>query len=388
MEIKLENTSKWKASFTKADRDEKAFEFLIETLKSDIPDSFFDKILLDEYICDVMNTLQKENRFSKIIELYEYSEKYKEKFGEHYYLDYYCIDYYLYKCDVQGIKKHLVSFLKNPVRSIDIFTPIYEKIVYYGYRDLSIQICLDIIDKVKDAPGLIAGTEEEFTKTMVAEKMQCLYDDMKNGVPIDKGETLLYLEKYDYNLQEADIDRMKSLWAVDHPEIPDFKEYKKDAPMFEWKLMLLFMDYMACRNISFASAYDIWDLTTQCFNTRMLSREKAESFDSMFTLDAEKYDYEIYGRMDEIFSNKVTCAYAAAWGMQYLYDFLHKHRYISDKIYEEACSIIDSNKMEIIESNPNKLWKYHFLYKWGKPDGIPDEQFERMKELSKLVVYS
>jgi len=71
MEIKSDNPGKWRANFTKADRDGKAFEYLIETLKSDIPDRFFEKFALDQYICDVMQTLQNGKQFDKLNELYE-----------------------------------------------------------------------------------------------------------------------------------------------------------------------------------------------------------------------------------------------------------------------------------------------------------------------------
>ncbi len=381
MKIDLRSTCKWIEKFDKADNEGKAFEYLAETLKNDISEYFFNKVQLYDCVYDTMYQLQREKQFDKILELYKYSEKYMERFKKPYYLDFYCIDYYLFNGDIQGIRKHLDNFLKEPVKSIDVFIPFYDKIVYFGYRDLSLEICRELIDKVKDAPGLLPGAERDYNKTVYAEKIQKVYCDIKNSVPINKREIIEYLEKYDYYFEEIDIDTMQSLWGIDDPGLPSYEDYVEDGSLFEWKLMLLFMEYMDEKDITFATAYDIWQLAIKCFKANILGKRKCKSFENLFKIDKEKHTNEIYWRMDPIFSNKVTCAYAAAWGLQYLADFLFKYGYISEKTYDKNTYMIDSQKIDIIKRNPNVLWQYKFLYNWGKPDGTSEEQFEIIRDL-------
>jgi len=101
---------------------------------------------------------------------------------------------------------------------------------------------------------------------------------------------------------------------------------------------------------------------------------------NVFKLNKNKYDNEISGRMGLI-SNKHTCGCAVAWGMIYVYDFLYKHEYISDKVYNNALEAIDGIKVEIIKGYANSLWEYDFVHTWGKPDSISDEEFNVEKEL-------
>jgi hypothetical protein len=283
----LGDTRKWIERYEKADYKNKAYEFLIKTLSCDIPDGFVYETELDTCIYDEMSKLKREKQFDKLLDLH------KHKFKSSYYLDFYCIDYYLFMGDIGGIKRHLNSFLNDPVKTIDIFIPIYDKIVYYGYRDLSITICKEIINKVKDAPGLISGVEEDFTKTAIADKLQDVFSDVKNNVSINNSDILEYLKKYDYTLIETYIDLMKSFWADDAPKFLDFQEYIDDASFFEWKLMILFFDYMAGKNVTFAAAYDIWYLTTRCFKRSLLSKKSSKSFENIFAIDKEKYNSDI-----------------------------------------------------------------------------------------------
>ena len=106
-------------------------------------------------------------------------------------------------------------------------------------------------------PDWLPVRQGDFTKTVIVDKMQNVYCDMKNRVPVVKSDILEYLKKYDYILEEADIDTMHILWMACNPEFPGFQEYMEDASLFEWKLMLMFMDYMTCKNVAFATAYDI-----------------------------------------------------------------------------------------------------------------------------------
>lgn len=384
MEINLKDPDKWYKYYSRIKDEEgheKKFEYIMETLKCDVPDRFFDETDMEGCIYSIMEILQKDKQYDRMLEVYQYAEKYRDKCEDAYFMDYYCIDYYLYKEDIEGIKKHLTGFLKDPVKSIDIFIPVFDKIIYYGYRDLSLEVSLSIADKIKDAPGLIPGAETDFYKVINSEKLQSIYNDVKNNIPIDRNAIVDYFNRYDYMVLKKDIIRLKRLWSSKKPYLPDFQAYIDDGENFEWDIMLLFMSYMGNKKALFTVARDIWYLATLSFEIDISGNEKAKNFDSLFKLDAKRYDNEISGRMDVLFSNKYTYSYAAAWGMVYVYDFLYINGYISEKIHDDALYEIDHLKVEIIKANANELWKYNFINKWEKPDYIPEDDFNNEKEL-------
>ena len=113
-------------------------------------------------------------RHEKIIKLDDKVYRWKENLDEWFYIDKYMIDYHLYCNNIAGVKKHLDSFLSNPAESIDIFTPVLDKLVYYGHSDLALDISFYMFDKAKDAPGLTAGSESGFGWIIYLEKLQSI----------------------------------------------------------------------------------------------------------------------------------------------------------------------------------------------------------------------
>ena len=175
------------------------------------------------------------------------------------------------------------------------------------------------------------------------------------------------------------ISRIESLWSAENTAIPAYNDYFRDPESFEFDLRLLFFKYMDSKNAPFAVADDIWDIAYQSFNMDIMGDEKAEDFDTLFKLNDKRYDREISGRLDPIFSNKVTCSFAVAWGMVYLYDFLNTYKFISEDTHNNALEIIDRIKVEIVNANVNELWQYNFILKWEKPDSMPDDGFNDEK---------
>jgi len=294
-----------------------------------------------------------------------------------------CIDYYLYKGDMEGIKKHLKSFMEQPVESIDFFIPVLDKIMYYGYTDLALSISSKLYYEVKDAKGLIPGAEGEYFKIIYDERHHKMYTDIKNGLTIDMDKEKAYFEKYDYEFEKWELDRMQYFWSDDEPKKYTFEDYVSNREHFANDILYMFCDYTHKKNISFAAAYDIWDIGFNSFEMNMEEAELSNNFNDIFALDKGKYDNEISYRIDEIFSNKVTVSFAVTWGMVYMYDFLYEYGLISDEVYEDALITIDMIRNDVIIARATDMWEYGFINKWGMTDGIQEEEYKSDREIIK-----
>ena len=379
MNIILNDSDKWFKVYKKLDK-EKKYQYVLETINCEIPVEFFDNIDFTGFIIKAFEYLKNMKQHEKMIELYDKAYRWKENMDEWYYCDKFLIEYYLYCNNIAGAKKHLDSFLSDPEKSIDIFIPVFDKLIYYGHSDLALDISLRIFDKVKDAPGLMAGTESEFGRIIYMEKLQSIYSYLKKTIPVHRDTIIEYLEKYGYD-PESDIDMMMDVLSPGYERTPDYEYFRRNKNDFFYALMLMFCRYMLdTKNINFSTSGDIWLIALDCFKAGSPRNAPETNFDNVLKLDEDKYDREISGRMGFI-SNKYICGLAVAWGMVYVYDFLYKHAYISDKVYNNALEVIDGIKVEIVEGYVNSLWEYDFVHAWGKPDSISDEEFNAEKEL-------
>jgi len=382
LDIILNDSKKWYRAYKKLD-DEKKYQYVLETIDCEIPVKFFDNIDFIGIIIHVFDYLKNEKQHEKMIELYDKAYRWKENLDEWFYCDKFLINYYLYYNNITEVKKHLDSFLSNPGESLDIFIPIFDKLVYYGHSDLAMDISLHMFDKVKEAHELVAGSEYEFGRIIYMEKLQSIYNDLKRNIPVHRKAIIEYFEKYGYDI-ELDIDMVMDILSPMNDKKPDYDNFQKNKSGFSdfsYALMIKFCRYMLdTKNISFCTSGDIWFIALHSFKADLPAKTPKTNFDNVFELDEDKYDEEISGRMGFI-SNKYTCGFAVAWGMIYVYDFLYKYGYISENVYYDALEVIDGIKVEIIKGYANSLWEYDFVYAWKKPDSISDEEFIIEKNL-------
>ncbi|NMB97278.1 MAG: hypothetical protein GYA02_11825 [Clostridiaceae bacterium] len=379
MKIKFNNTDKWYKVYKKLNKEQK-YKYILETVSCDLPAKFFEKIDILSFVTNTFGYLTDMKLYEEMIELYDRLYRWKEHIDEWYYLETFLIDYYLYCGNISEVKKHLESFQSEPVASIDIFIPVFDKLVYYGYSDLTLDISLRMFDKIKDAPGLLSGSERQFGWIIYMEKLQSVYSDLKRNIPVDRNAIVKYLEKYDFE-PELYIDMTIDVLSPENELWPDYEIYQKDTSDFFHCLMLLFCRHMLdSKNVSFATSHDIWDVFTYCIRLDTPDSVPVMNYDNVFELDVRRYDDEISGRMGYI-SNKYTCGFAAAWGIVYIYDFLYNHGYISEGVYHDALETIQTIKIKIISGIANHLWKNNFVNIWGKPDSNAAEEFTSIKEI-------
>lgn len=381
----MSDIKKWKNAYKKLNNDEKKYSYLLETLSSELSIQFLDDFDLIHYLISSFTYLEDAKEYEKMIELYDIAYRWKMDNEEWYYCDAYLMDYYLYNNNLTGFNNHLDSFISNPAQSLDIFIPLFDKLLYYGHTDLALDISFRLFDKVKAAPRLISGSEYQFGIIIYMQKFQDIYTDLKNNIPIGKKAIVRYLNKYDFNTKEY-IDLTVDVLSPDYKELPGYDVYEKDISDLVHTLMLLFCRYMLdTKNVNFATSYEIWDIVRESFQWYIPDTKAELIFDKVFELNTERYEGEISGRLGFL-SNKTTSGFGAAWGSIYVYDFLYKNEYISKKTYDHAIGGIYDLQHELIEEYTNNLWKYEFVHTWGKPDSMSDEEYTFEKDLFRTSI--
>jgi hypothetical protein len=377
MKIELKNADKWYRVYKKLNKEQR-YKYVLETINNELSVKFFEKNDIVGIILNTLDYLRDMRLYKEMIELYDRLQRWKEYIDEWYYFEKYPIDYYLYCGDISKVRKHLEGFRLKPEKSIDIFIPTFDKLIYYGYSDITMDVSLWMYDKIKDAPGLLSGSEDQYGKIIYMEKLQDIYNDLKNNIPVHRDTIVKYLERYGYETEsyiDLTIDALspqKELW-------PDREMYQVDESDFFHCLKLQFCRYMLdSKNVTFATSRDIWDVFLYSIKCGSPNNESVRNYDNTLELDLKRYDNQISARMDFL-SNKFTCGFAVAWGMVYLYDFLYNHGYISDKVYHSALTDIQTIKDEIIRGNTSSLWEYNFVNVWVKPDSIGVEEHRNTK---------
>ena len=369
----------WWGHYREMDEDKK-FDFLKNTLESSVTSDSALESGLGEAVVNMFGTLLRRKKYWQMLELENllYSKETGIPDSDKHYIDSYCLDLHLFNRDIASIKRGLQSFIADPVESIDLLIPLLDKLNYYGYSELAIQVSQEVYHRVRDSDRLIGGAGEDFARTVLMNEFQKLYQ-LKGQMPPAKREELFNrLALYDY----LDVDELNPALNPLLNDIncstlsyQDFKENKRD---FYHALSTSFCKYVfEEKEINFPTAYDIWMGAWDCFSQE--ATEESGSLERLFELDQSNFDEYIYGRFDFL-SNKKPHAVSVLWGMPYVYDFLNINQLVSEEIALQALQFITGMKMELIEGQEDSIWEYSFVHSWGRPDSVGEEDFFSEKE--------
>jgi len=376
IELLLEDSKKWYKHCSTLNELERC-ELLKETFSYTIPEEFVKRIDFVNLFIDSFNYLNRERQFEKMIELYDAIVSQKQVCGEDfYYVDKNVMDYYLFNADLGGVKKHLESFKAFPVKSIDTFYNIFSKLIFYNYTEIALDVALSIYPEISSSDKLVPGADGVYARFIYLEKVQEIYQLLKNGGTIEKAKTIKYLKKFGFAVKDQ-LATIEGMLSDDLTGYPDFIDFYETNAAFLFNTTLLFSKYMLEKDVSFPAASSIW------FGAMgiLMSEDPEEygEFDEVFTIDREMFRNEIINSFGFLSSNTAS-AFAIAWGMTYVYDFLKKYNYISDDVHDSAMIEIANIKAEITKARADELWKYNFVHHWGKPDSVNEQDFMMEKE--------
>jgi uncharacterized protein YchJ len=378
IQLLLEDADKWYKHYSWLNRS-KRNEFLKETFSYPLSEEFVKEIDIVDVLITHLIHLETERQYAIMIELYDAIIPQKQVFdNDFFYVDDYFIDYYLFKHDPDGVKKHLISFKEYPIKAIDSLTNVFSKLIFYNYTDIALDVAMKIYPEIFHASELMPDAELDYARFIYMEKIQEIHQTLIIGGVINKPEIKKYVKKYGFVIKD-EIDIIESVLADDFSDYPDIADFYKNKSRFMFKILLLFLRYMYQeKNVSFPAAASIW-FEAMDFLINEDQTDSQADFAEIFALDPELYSGEIYKRFDFLSINTAS-AVALAWGMSYIYDFLKKYDYISNSVHNSAMKHILSVQAEIIKARADELWKYNYLHQWVKPDSVEEKDFIKEKE--------
>ena len=369
----------WWGNYWEMDED-KQFNFLKHAIDLGIIiDSDLEPGLV-EAVISLFGNLFRRKKYGQMFELEEFLQSRKVGIpdNDRHYIDFYLLEFHLFNRDAESIKKCLQSFTAAPVESIDLLTPILDKLNYYGYSELALEVSREVYHRVRDSDRLIGGAGEDFARTVLMNEFQKLYQLNGQTAPVNREELYNRLAIYDY-VEIGELEpALNALLNDTNCSILSYQDFKENKRDFYHALSTSFLKYVfEEKGFNFPTAYDIWLGAWDCFSKE--AAEENDSLDRFFELDQNNFDEYIYGRFDFL-SNKKPHAAAVLWGIPYVYNFLKMNQLISEEIALEALQSITMMKMELIEAREDSLWEYSFVHSWGRPDSVEEEDFLSEKE--------
>ncbi len=355
-------------------------EFLKETFSYPLSEEFVEKVDFVDVFITQLHSLEIELQYDKMLELYEAILPQKQVFGKDlYYVDKYFVDYHLFNHDLDGLKKHLISFKEYPISAIDALTNVFNKLIFYNHTDLALDVALTIYPKIYNTNKLVPGAASDYARFIYMEKIQEIYQTLISGGTINKPETIKYMKKYGFVLKD-ELEIIERVLANDFSDYPDIIDYHESRDGFWFKTMLLFFKYMyEEKKVSFPAASIIWFEAIDILIKEDQEDESGDDFNDIFALNPKSYSDDIYNKFGFLSTN-TACAVGVAWGMSYFYDFLKKYDYISASVHNSAMTEILSVQTEISKARAKELWEYNYLHQWAKPDSVEEEDFIKEKE--------
>jgi hypothetical protein len=360
---------------------EERYNFLICLLEEELTPDYVEKLGLIDIILDMCADLKLEKQYEKIMKIQALIGKHSESILDNskFYIDSFAVEIDLFKRSCEAVEKDIESFIKDPVDSIDIMMPIYDKLKYYGYNQYITYLSKQVYNTIRNSDKLIGGTETYFSIVILMMEFQELYTSMLSGVVIKKDLFLSNLKKYDYIEDEIAHDYNYVLEYANFPNI-SFADYKDNLKETYKKIFFGFCRYVYDnKKINYPTAHDIWEGAWQCFELNDSINKISGTVDKFFVLKKKEfYDYikDDFGFL----SNKSSNAIALLWGIPYVYDFLKINNLLKDDIYTEALKFVKHVKLEVLEGLKDSIWEYDFVHTWVKPDSISDQDYIKENE--------
>jgi uncharacterized protein YchJ len=359
--------------------DDKKFDFIKNTLTAVAPsDSAIDSGL-GEAVVNMFGILLRRKQYGQMLELENliYSREIGIPDSDMHYINYYCLGIHLFNRDTASVKRCLQSFIDDPVKSIDLLTPLLDTLNYYGYSEIAVQISQEVYHRVRDSDELVEGAEDDFGRTVLMNEFQKLYQLKEQQTLASREEPFKRLALYGYvNVDELNTV-LNYLLNDTNCSTLSYQDFKTDGRDFYHALSTRFCKYaFEEKGINFPTAYDIFMGAWDSFSIE--EAEENGSLEMILELNQGNFDEYICGRFDFL-SNKKPHAVAVLWGMPYVYDFLINNQLVSEEIALQALQLITEMKMDLIKGQGDSIWEYTFVHSWSRPDSIGEEDFLKEK---------
>ena len=329
---------------------------------------------LMEYTAD---ELLYQHKIELVMEMVDtFQENFPKEYAESYeFMEKTLIHYYFFQNDILKVLERLEIIKKNPVKGIDTITiRSLQLLIYHGYYKEAYEYSLAVWEPIYNSDEIWGMGHAPFVINIYLYELEQVYEDIKNGHVPDWKAFRKTMKEYDFDEGKEIMDTV--IHCLEHPfskeEIVHHIKNKRHR-LAHTMMNVHFSKYIKDKhNISFAHSDALFNILA---NKELYKNKKNPENYFLFTYDkldkhfAERTDIMLFSNIEEVFGK--------AWGLEYVYRFIHNCGMISDEGLEQMNQNIRALKYTYLHIANDELWKMTFVFNWPHLY-IPDPEEERM----------
>jgi hypothetical protein len=372
--------NEWKSQFYSKSWKEQ-YDLILETINDEnLTDEFILELEFPMILLELLHELRSSNYNDEMYNLICEIKTKKCDFYKEYYdvFDDLLVDYYFLKGYDEKIIEGFKNFVEEPTIGIDQFINKFDKLIFYGYTEVAVNISLQVYAKLNNSQEIIKGVEDEFSNVFFTNNLQKTYKSIKNNAPIDSQKLNEELALCELGLSEDNFNELLEALAENSIAIHEFNiVLKKSASNATKTLSMEFFKYMLDeKELDFVVSSKIWAEFMRFLSIRKVKYKLANEY---FTFSDKEFGSYLLQYFDLQWMDTCELGFATIWGIPYIYDFLYLNELITEQTYKTSIENINKVKIKFMENSEEKLWQYNFVHKWNKPESVTEEEFEEEK---------
>lgn len=305
-----------------------------------------------------------------------YQQKDPSNYSERYeFIEKALCNYFFYKKDLKRLQERIAFIQQNPVSAIDTLTiRLLYQLIFHGYYDLAVSYAEAVWKPIDESDQLIGYPGFPFVNTIYVSQLQHYYQAYLNGINLDENELLSQLVSLGFEEDTADFNEVMLALREDlsKEKIEDSIQKGKDDHLAI--LNIHFLKYMLhTYQLPFVFSEWMWNFiaTTKIFG-------KQKGVENWFYIDAKMLDKHIVNRLDTFLGSNELEIFGKVWGLDFVFDFLHKQQLLAPDQYEKMIENIAYFRNEMIRTVSGSLWKMMFVFDWPRVNSFAVDPTEKL----------
>jgi len=335
------------------------------------------ELIYMELMEDTADSLLYQHKNDLVEEMINaFREAFPESYTECYeFMEKRLIHYYFFQNNIPKVLDRLEIIKQNPAQGIDTITirSLY-LLIFHGCYKEAYEYSLHVWEPIFNSDKIFGMGHAPFVINIYMYELEQAYENIQKNQSINWN---LFRKKLTHYGFEEEKDVMNTvIHCLENPfskqEIVSHiknKQHRKAHTMMN----IYFSRYMKDKyNMSFAHS----DLLFSILAEEDLYKNKSNP-ESYFLFSFDKLDKHISGLYDSMLQSNIEEIFGKAWGLEYVYHFIHECGMISDEGFEQMRQNIMVLKYLFISIADEDIWKMSFIFKW--PDLYArDPQIERI----------
>jgi hypothetical protein len=328
----------------------------------DIFENFHDELFEKDDIASVVTFVE----WYKMKNLDEYKERFE-------YIEYDLCHHYLYKKDIVGLQQRVAFIQQYPVAAMDTLTTrLLYLLIFNGHYQLAVSYAEAVWQPISEADELMDFASFPFINTIVANEFQLYYEAWQKDTPLDETALFSKLSIMGYKADKEEFTNVINT-LKEEINITTIQESVRSRNKKHMAILNIhFLKYMLhTHQLPFIFSEWMWNFiaTPQLFG-------KQKGHENWFYVNTKTLDKHIRENFDNVWDFNDVEMFGKVWGLEYVFDFLHKNGLLSEEQHSTMQENISYFRGDIMQSAHNELWQMLFVLDWPRLNNNPNTERE------------